>query len=176
MSAGSDHEYYPAEWLMPVRNNRWIRLGDSHPAVDASSLTKMLQDNEWTLDALKENPDTVKLLEVIGVTEFDFLRAFVAKNDEELSAQDQIFKDILVGTGGDLDQIGYLGKILEKAGGDVSEVSELVTDLNEDTNLKQDLEKLRKRSHTIRENRSVGNRVECIVGANPRRKVPWPKV
>ena len=172
---GSVHEYYPAEWLMPVRNNRWIRLGDSHPAVDASSLTKMLQDNEWTLDALKENPDTVKLLEVIGVTEFDFLRTFVAKNDEELNAQDQIFKDILVGTGGDLDQIGYLRKILEKAGGDVSEVSELVTDLNEDTSLKQDLEKLRKKSHTIRENRSVGNRVECIVGQILDEKFPGQK-
>ena len=161
---GSVHEYYPAEWLMPVRNNRWIRLGDSHPAVDASSLTKMLRDNEWTLDALKENPDTVKLLEVIGVTEFDFLRAFVAKNDEELNAQDQIFKDILVGTGGDLDQIGYLRQILEVAGGDVSEVTEIVQDLQEDENLKQDLEKLREQRHTMKKNQNLGKQVEDIVG------------
>ena len=168
---GSVHEYYPAEWLMPVRNNRWIRLGDSHPAVDASSLTKMLRDNEWTLDALKENPDIVKLLEVIGVTEFDFLRAFVAKNDEELNVQDQIFKDILVGTGGDLDQIGYLGQILEKTGGDVSEVSELVKDLNEDTSLKQDLEKLRKRSRIIRENLKYREPSGRYCRANLRRKV-----
>ena len=172
---GSVHKYYPTEWLMPVRNNRWIRLGDSHPSVDALSLTKMLQDNEWTLDSLKENPDTVKLLEAMGVTEFDFLRAFVAKNDEELNAQDQIFKDILVGTGGDLNQIGYLGQILETVGGDVSEVSELVHDLNEDTSLKQDLEKLRKRSRTIRENQSVGNRVEKIVGQILDEKFPDQK-
>ena len=172
---GSVHKYYPTEWLMPVRYNRWIRLGDSHPSVDALSLTKMLQDNEWTLDSLKENPDTVKLLEAMGVTEFDFLRAFVAKNDEELNAQDQIFKDILVGTGGDLNQIGYLGQILETAGGDVSEVSELVQDLNEDTSLKQDLEKLRKRRRTIRENQSVGNRVEDIVGQILDEKFPDQK-
>ena len=172
---GSVHEFYPAEWLMPVRNNRWIRLGDLHPHVDASSLTKMLRDNDWTLDALKENPDTVKLLEVIGVTEFDFLRAFVAKNDEELNAQDQIFRNILVGTGGDLNQIGYLGQILETAGGDVSEVPELMRDLKEDPSLKQDLEKLRKRSRTIRENRNVGNRVEDIVGQILDEKFPYQK-
>ncbi len=172
---GSVHKYHPTEWLIPVRNNRWIRLGDSHPSVDASSLTKMLRDNEWTLDFLNENPSTVKLLEVIGVTEFDFLRAFVSKNDEELNVQDQIFKDILVGTGGDLDQISYLGQIVETAGGDISEVSELVQDLNEDTSLKQDLEKLRKRSRTIRENRSVGNRVEDIVGQILDEKFPDQK-
>ena len=109
---GTPHKYYPAEWLMPVRNNRWIRYGDLHPLVEASSLTKMLRDNEWNLDSLKENPETVKLLEAIGITEFDFLRAFVAKNDEERNAQDQIFRDILAETGGDLNQIGYLRQIL----------------------------------------------------------------
>lgn len=172
---GLDHEYYPAEWLMPVRNNRWIRLGDSHPSVDALSLTRMLRDNEWELDALKENPGTVKLLEAIGVTEFDFLRAFVAKNDKERDVQDQIFRDILVETGGDLNQIGYLRQILETAGGDVSEVTEIVQDLEDDENLKQDLEKLRKRRHTMKKNRELGKQVEDIVGEILEEKFPDQK-
>lgn len=163
-SCGDSHEYYPAEWLMPVRNNRWIRYGDLHPVVDASSLTEMLRDNEWKLDALEEYPDTVTLLEAIGVSEFDFLRAFSAKNDEELNAQNQIFKDILVKTGGDLDQISDLGQIVEITGGDVSEVKEVTQDLKEDESLKQDLEKLREQRRTIKKNQSFGNQVEKIVG------------
>jgi hypothetical protein len=172
---GSDHKYYPTEWLMPVRNNRWIRLGDSHPSVDALSLTRMLRDNEWELDALKENPGTVKLLEAIGVTEFDFLRAFVAKNDKERDVQDQIFRDILVETGGDLNQISYLRQILEMAGGDVSEVTEIVQDLEDDQNLKQDLEKLRKRRHTMKKNQELGKQVEDIVGEILEEKFPDQK-
>ena len=157
---------------MPIRNNRWIRYGDLHPVVDASSLTKMLRDNEWKLDALKENPETDKLLEAIGVTEFDFLREFVAENDEERNAQDQIFRDILVETGGDLNQIDYLRQILETAGGDVSEVAEIVQDLQEDESLKQDLEKLREQRHAIKKNRSFGNQVEEIVGQILEEKYP----
>ena len=171
-SCGASHKYYPAEWLMPVRNNRWIRYGDLHPIVDASSLTKMLRDNEWKLDALKENSETVKLLEAIGITEFDFLREFAAENDEERNAQDQIFRDILVETGGDLNQIGYLRQILETVGGDVSEVTEIVQDLQEDESLKQDLEKLRERRHIIKKNRNFGNQVEEIVGQILEKKYP----
>ena len=169
---GASHEYYPAEWLMPVRNNRWIRDGDLHPLVEASSLARMLRDNEWELDALKENPETVKLLDAIDVTEFDFLRAFVAKNDEERHAQDQIFRDILTESGGDLNQIGYLRQILETAGSDISEVTEIVQDLQEDKSLKQDLEKLREQRHTIKMNRSFGNQVEEIVGQILEEKYP----
>ena len=162
-SCGAIHKYYQAEWLMPVRNNRWIRYEDLHPVVDASSLTEMLRDNEWKLDALKENPETVKLLEAIGVTEFDFMRAFVAKDDEERNAQDQIFRDILAETGGDLNQIGYLRQILETSGGDVSEVTEIVQDLKEDEELSGYLEARRKYRNDLHENQRLGSEVEDLV-------------
>ena len=162
-SCGALHRYYSAEWLMPIRNNRWIRDGDLHPIVDASSLTKMLRYNEWELDALKGNPETVKLLEAIGVTEFDFLRAFVAENDEERNAQDQIFRDILVETGGDLNQINYLRQILETTGGDVSEVTGIAQDLQEDEKLSEYLEKRRKNRHTWDENQRLGSEIEKLV-------------
>ena len=163
---GDPHKYYPAEWLMPVRNNKWIRDRDLHPPVEASSLARMLRDNEWELDALKENPETVKLLEAIGVTEFDFLRAFVAKNDEERNAQDQIFRDILTESGGNLIKIRCLGQILEAAGDNLSQTLEVTEHMQEDENFPEYLAERQEQTRRVHANQRLGTQVENLVREN----------
>ena len=75
---GEIHKYYPAEWVMPVRNNRWIRQEKRRASVDAQSLASLLRDSEWEPSFLNENPAAVKLLKAIAVTKFGLMQEIAA--------------------------------------------------------------------------------------------------
>ena len=147
---GKTHKYYSAEWAMPVRNNRWIRQQEDRRArVNAQSLASLLRDSGWEPSTLKENPAAVKLLEAIDVSEFNLMREFVAKNDEERKANEEKLTEILVVTQGDLTQ-----------------VHELVQHIKEDENLLQHLEDRQKKRRSVHENQRLGQQVEEWVKEN----------
>lgn len=64
-SCGSAHNYYPADWLESMRNNQWIRQGDSRFTPDAKSLANLLQGGDWTLRAMDDNDALVEFLKAI---------------------------------------------------------------------------------------------------------------
>ena len=148
---GGTHEYYSGAWVMPVRNNSWIRLeGNRRVRATTESLASLLRDNGWQMDSLNQNPAVVNLLTAIGVTQFDLMREFVtAGNEEERRVQENILTEIIV-----------------KAGGNLNQISALVQDLKEDENLLQHLEERREQRRIVSENQRLGQQVEELVKVN----------
>ncbi len=145
------HEYYSGAWVMPVRNNSWIRREENRRVrATAQSFASLFRDNGWDPSSLNQNPDAFKLLEAIGITKFDLMREFVtAGNEEERRVQENILTEIMVETGGNLSQI-----------------SALVQDLKEDENLLQHLEERREHRRIVSENQHLGHQVEELVKVN----------
>ncbi len=148
---GGIHDYYSGAWVMPVRNNSWIRCeGNRRVPVTVESLASLLRDNEWQLDSLNQNPAVVNLLTAIGVTQFDLMREFVtAGSEKDRRIQENILTEIIV-----------------KAGGKLSQISALLQDLKEDKNLLQHLEERREQRRIMSENQHLGQQVEELVKEN----------
>ena len=150
-TCGETHRYYPGEWVMPVRNNRWIRgEGNRRVPATAESLASLLRDNGWNPNSLNQDPAVEKLLSAIGIKQFDLTREFVTEgDDEERHKQENILTDMLVATEGDLSQI-----------------KEFVHDFDHDENFIQRLEEYRKQRQIVHENQRLGQLVEELVKAN----------
>ena len=142
-----NHEYYQAAWLMPVRDDGWIRIeGGGRTSARPQPLASLLRDHGWKPSSLNENSAAVNLLEAIGVTQFDLMREFLTENDKDRNEQDSILTDILVTTDGDL-----------------SFIHEFVQDMKDDPKLPDHLEERRKRRRMVHENQHLGKRVEELV-------------
>ena len=150
---GETHRYYPAEWLIPVADNKWVPFsaGGSRGArqADAQSLADLLRDSDWTPASLDDSPAAVKLLDAIGVRRFDLTRSFMAATDEEREEQDRVFLNVLASTGGDLKS-----------------VSEFAEDLKDDPGLLAHLAERREHVRIARGNQSLGKQVEELVKLN----------
>ena len=155
-SCGKCHKYYPAAWLRAVRSNKWIRQGDLRFRADASSLAKLLR-NKWQLSSLNENPDVVKLLKVLDISQSDLRLEFVAEDKEK---RDEVIN--LATTLYDRPQLVHhiqtnenlpdnLERIVEVTGGDLGQVVE-------------DAEKRQKQQREMNENQDLGKKVEEWVG------------
>ena len=150
---GETHRYYSAAWLKPLQNHKWIPLGNKkYEKVTAQSLADLLRDSGWEPSSLNENPNVVKLLEAIGITPFDLVRAFGSVNDEDRKKQDSILTRIIGDAGGDTNRLGL-----------VQEYSE---DLKEDEALPGVLRERREQRRKGHENQDLGKRVEALVRAN----------
>ena len=148
---GGIHEYYSGAWVMPVRNNSWIRLEENRRVrATAESLASLLRNSAWQPDSLNQNSDVVNLLGAIGVAQFDLMREFVTVgNEEERRVQENILTEIIV-----------------EARGNLSQISALVQDLQDDKNLLQHLEERREQRRIVHENQHFGQQVEELVKAN----------
>ena len=130
-----EHRYYPAEWIAPLRENKWIPKEGTRIArqANAQNLADLLRCSEWTLASLADNPAAVKILEAIGITQFDLTRHFMAATDEERAEQEKEFTKILISSDGDLGPV------------------------------REFVEKRRERSLTARRNQHLGAQVEDLV-------------
>ena len=147
---GESHRFYPAQWLGPLRRNRWVPLGaDKRGQVTAQSLADLLRDSGWELGSLNGNPAAVKLLEAIGITRFDLVRAFVAETEEERKQQDSILSGILDAAGGKTDRLNHARQYIEY--------------LQDDEALPQVLEDRQKQRRVVRRNQNLGKQVEGLV-------------
>ena len=148
---GEKHNYYPAEWIAPLYENRWIPIEGSRSArqADAQNLADLLRGGDWTPASLDDNPAAVKLLDAIGVGRFDLTRSFMAATAEERAEQDRVFIDILDSTGGDLKP-----------------VSEFAEDLKDDPGLIAHLAERRERRRVVHGNQRLGAQVEELVKLN----------
>ena len=191
-SCGEDHRCYPAEWLDPVVNRKWIPLDENKAdIVTAENLANLFEDNRWDPGELNEHDPIDKLLKAIGISRLDLILATVVDNNDR-EVVDSVITKMLRKSSGNVNHLNHASKyidavarnenlpeqidvLLKTTGGDLGEVTEIVQDLKEDEKLFKDLEKLRNRRHTINENRTVGNRVEKIVGRILKEKFPHKK-
>ncbi len=191
-SCEGTHHCYPAEWLEPVVNRSWIPIDRKRSDVlKADNLANLFEKCGWNPSALNENVPISKLLKAINISHLDLIRAtFVPSGD--LETVDNVITEILRKSSGNVNHLNHASKyidavaqnenlpeqvdlLLKTTGGDLSEVTEIVQDLKEDEKLFKDLERLRNRRRTINENRTVGNRVEKIVGRILKEKFPRKK-
>ena len=147
---GETHRYYPAEWLVPLKRNRWVPLGGGKRGqVTAQSLADLIRGSGWEPSSLNENPAAEKLLEAIGITRLELVLAFGPRTDEERKKQDSILTEILDAAAGDINRLGHAHQYIE--------------DLKTDVDLPNVLAERRERRRIVNENQRLGSQVENLV-------------
>ena len=163
-SCDSTHNYYPAAWLESVRNNQWIRQGDSRFTPDAKSLANLLRGSDWKLSSLDENHALVEFLKAIRLTSSELQFEFIM-NDKERDTVIQKVAEVHQAVGGNWEPIEALAKRIqndEKASENIVRILEAPED-----ELDQVVEELAERQEQQRrviENQDLGLQVEKWVG------------
>ena len=146
---GKPHRYYPAAWLESLRDTAWVRLrNDARVQATAQSLADLLRDR-WDPVSLSANPVAIKLLEAMGITHFDLLRAFMATSPDQGKEQDSLLAGILVASGGNISHLSHARKYIEA--------------LKDYEDLPDILVKHLERKQRVMENQSLGKQVEDLV-------------
>ena len=165
-SCGKPHNCYQAAWLEGVRNNQWIRQGDSRFAPDAKSLANLLRGSDWKLSTMDENHALVKFLKAIRLTPSELQLEFIM-NDEERDTVIQKVAEVHQAVGGNWEPIEALANRMqndEKASENIVKILEASGD-----ELDQVVEELAERQEQQRrviENQDLGQQVEKWVGDN----------
>ncbi len=146
-----EHEYYPAVWTTPIRENIWVPTegGKGARRATAESLADLLRGNGWMPDSLNDNPSAFKFLEAIGITQFNLTRSFIAATPEQRDAQERSLTRLLTSTSGDL-----------------TIVNEFAEDLKEDEGLPEYISERRERRRIVHGNQRLGDHVEKLVKQN----------
>ena len=149
---GNDHRYYPAQWLIPLKNNKWIPRGERRAEqATAASLANLLRKNEWGSSSLSKT-GTKRLLAAIDVSHFDLMRELFISDDGTRTAVDNVLMDMLEATDGSVDRL--------------SQAHRYLVHLKEDPKLPQIVQDHLDRSRRVRENQKLGAHVEDLVRQN----------
>ncbi|MYF98187.1 hypothetical protein F4212_03495 [Candidatus Poribacteria bacterium] len=144
---GSSHRYYPAAWLVPLANNRWVPLEGRRAArATASSLANLVRDNQFLTDLLRKSPQALALLKALGVSMPELIMELVTTDDDERAALDET-----------------LAKLLTSVGSDWNRLQEFADDIQEDGELFDHLAERRERRRMVHENQRLGALVEELV-------------
>ena len=154
-SCTSTHDYYPAAWLESVRNNQWIRQGDSRFTPDAKSLANLLRGSGWKLSSLDENHALVEFLKAIRLTPSELRFEFIM-NDKERDTVIQKMAELHQSAEGNLEPFVALAKLVQNMEAPEEELNQVVDDLAE----------RQKQQQRVAENQDLGLRVEKWVGKN----------
>ena len=145
---GKEHCYYPANWLVPLRKNMWVRQSnDVRTLATAQSLANLLR-GKWDPNSLSE-PATVKLLEAMGISHLDLLLESVAADADTRAKVNNAFTGMLATSRGDVNRLNQAHQYLK--------------DLETDPNLPQVVEKHLERQRRVHNNQSLGAIVEKLV-------------
>ena len=147
-SCGKRHRYFPAMWLVPLVENKWVPLERSGQSkATAESLGGLLHSiGEGTS---YENEKMSKLLKAIGVKHYDLMLETIAVDSDRRENLENTITDMLATTGGDL-----------------SPIQNFMQDMKEDKNLREHLEQRREKRRMGCENQRLGKRVEDLVKKN----------
>ena len=145
----NDHRYYPAQWLIPLKNNKWIPQGERRAErATAASLANLLRKSEWDSSSLSK-ARTRRLLEAIGVSHFDLMRELFVSDDDTRTAVNNVLMDMLEAARGNVDRL--------------SQARRYLVHLEEDPKLSQVVQDHLDRSRRVQENQKLGARVEDLV-------------
>ena len=152
-SCGKSHNCYQAAWLEGVRNNQWIRQGDSRFAPDAKSLANLLRSSNWKLSAMDDNHVLVEFLKAIRLTPSELRLEFIMNNEE---------RDTVIQKMAELHQLaeGNLEPFVTLAKR-VPNMKTLEDDLNQ---VVEELVERHEQQQRVDQNRALGQQVEKWVG------------
>ena len=144
------HRYYPAAWLEPLRENTWVRTSnDARTYATPPSLANLLRGDGSDPGILRHNIAATKLLEALGISYFDLLRAYGATTEEQRREQDEVLTGILATSRGNVGHLDHARQYLE--------------DLRDDEGLPSFIAERRERRRRIHESQSLGDKVEELV-------------
>ena len=147
---GERHQYNPAEWVIPLRQDKWVPLGlGRRGQATAQTLADLLRGSGWEPSSLNLRPTAVKLLEAIGITRLDLVRAFMAASDAERKEQDDILTSILDAAAGRTDRLSYAQQYIEY--------------LKDDEALPDVLKERWRQRRRVHDNQSLGRLVEDLI-------------
>lgn len=132
-----DHRYPLADWLEPVKENKWVPAEKCQERADAKSLGNLLRGKPEATPRNSEGAD--KLLLAIGVSNPDSLRFELADSEDRKTL------------------IGLLDS------GNLDIACEIAKDFENDPELPGYLADRRKQKQTAQENRELGEQVEELV-------------
>lgn len=131
---GKSHNYFPAEWLVPLVENHWVPLTNRRQGqATAETLGKLLHSINWKTSSIQDNPAIAKLLKAMNV------------ESSELELQIAI-TNMLDVTGGNLDPI-----------------QEVMQDMRDDPEVIDYLEQRREKRRMGSENQRLGQYVENLI-------------
>ncbi len=100
---GESHDYFPAEWLLPLVRRRWVPLGErKQDRATAKSLGRLLRNVDGETKSFHENQ---ALLKAIDVRRSDLMLETFAKDAEAREALEDTVTEILATTEGDLSLV-----------------------------------------------------------------------
>ncbi len=140
---GEEHEYYPAQWIGPLSDNRWVPVHGIPKQASAQSLAEMLRGH-WRLDAT--NADIVRFLHAIGVEQLELILALTVEDGNERRQKRQ-----------------NLTEILASADNNLPQVRQFAEDLRADHELPRVLDERRKFRTKVRQNQDLGALVTELV-------------
>ncbi len=144
------HRYYPAQWLVPLVDNKWVPRSERRAdRANAQSLADLFRSGEQGFNSLNERPAAIKLLEVIGVSRFDLMRALAAGDEGARTALDNTFMELLAAADGNVDRLSQGKQYLEY----LEIYPELPEFVSEHVS----------RIQQVQENRDLGSHVEDLV-------------
>ena len=163
-SCGGAHNCYPAAWLESVRNNQWIRQGDSRFTPDAKSLASLLRGSDWKLSVMDENHALVEFLNAIRLTPSELRFEFIM-NDKERDTVIQKVTDVHQAVGGNWELIEAIAERVqndEKASENIVRILEAPED--ELDQVVEELAERQEQQQRVTENQDLGLQVERWVG------------
>ena len=144
------HRYYPAQWLVPLVENKWVPRGERRAdKATAQSLADLFRSDERGFNFLNEKPAAIELLEAIGVSRFDLMRAFAAGDDSARTSLDNAFMELLVAADGNVSRL--------------SQASQYLKNLKIDPELHDVVLQRFNQVQQVRENQRLGDHIEGLV-------------
>lgn len=178
-SCEETHQCYPAAWLVPLVTRQWIPSErDKSVLAKPETLANLILSSGSDLYTLSENAR--KLLVAIGVSPFELIRETFIESENH-DAVDDAFIEMMRMSKGNISHfthaIEYMKAVsnnenlqqnfetlLDATDGDLSKVTEIAQNLQEDEESKQVVDTRLKERRNIKQNRCLGLTVEEIVG------------
>lgn len=144
------HRYYPAEWLEPVVENKWVPVGERRADwVTAKSLAILFRSGGWAVSSLVENREIANFLQIVGIRPSELAFETVATDDNARAALENTVTRMLVSAGENIKHLDHARQFIE--------------DLKSDEGLPGVLEERRKQRQRVHENQHLGEVVEDLV-------------
>ena len=143
---GGKHRYYPAAWLVPMWDRRWVPLGDGkQDSATAETIALLFDGREEELRQLTAGKGR-RLLEALGISLADLSLRAVAKDENT-----RVFL------------IEALGDIVRAADNDVAKVKLVAEEIKQSPELLDKIRDHRATREKIHRNQSFGAEVERLL-------------
>jgi hypothetical protein len=145
---GEKHHFYPAAWLIPMLERRWVPLGDSkQDSATAEAIARLFENQQEQLRRLTADNGR-RLLEALNISMADLSLRAVAKDEDTRIAL-----------------IDSLTDIVNAANNDAEKVRFVAEEIKQSPHLLDEIREHRERRQKVQRNQTLGAEVERLLKA-----------